>query len=86
MAITEREREILRHSLGLSQRGHEYRNGYSAGINDEPTCRALVAKGLMAENPRRDIWGGWPHFFVTESGKAEARRSAPARGAGAEEA
>jgi hypothetical protein len=88
--VSEREREVLRHSLGLRQRGHEYRNGYSAGTADEPTCRALVAKGLMAENPRRDIWGGWPNFFVTDEGKRvahETQRTEPEAlaGTGAED-
>lgn len=65
---TDRELEILRHSLGVGDdgRGREYRNGFAAGAKDESACRSLVAKGLMVESGHT---GSFPVFAVTDEGR-----------------
>jgi hypothetical protein len=66
--------DILRHSLGLDERGRGrmYRNHFCAGGDDAVKCRALVAMGFMVEHPPTQLTGGDPLFVVTAAGKAVA--------------
>lgn len=77
-AATERQVEVMRHALGLNERGRGtmYRNHFVAGGDDETICRQLVGLGLMVEGRKSDLTGGDPIFHVTESGKkiASAQR------------
>ncbi len=75
---------ILRHSLGLDDRGHgrQYRNHYCAGPGHHgfDDCRKLVADGLMTERPPSQLTGGDHLFMVTDKGKAavlEAKEPEP---------
>lgn len=73
--VTARQLDVLRHSLGLNERGRGsmYRNHFVAGGDDEATCRSLVALDLMVEGRKSDLTGGDPVFFVTDAGKKLAR-------------
>lgn len=73
--LTARQLDVLRHSLGLDERGRGsmYRNHFVAGGEDETTCRELVSLALMVEGRRSDLTGGDPVFFVTGAGKDIAR-------------
>ena len=70
MALTDVEREILRHALGLDRCRVSYRNNYSAAPKSEhyPFCMGLVANGLMerSEGYAKTL----VHFWVTDAGKA----------------
>jgi len=75
MTLSTEQIHILRHSLGLDDNGHgnEYRNYYCTG----PDCTGyndlinLAVAGLM-ELGRID--GNNHFYFVTDAGKAEARK------------
>ena len=77
--MTQRQLEILQHSLGLDKygRGKMYRNHFCAGASDEPDCRALVAAGLMQEHAWSEVF---PYYnvSVTEAGEDAVRRESPA--------
>lgn len=73
MVITEREREILEHALGLDRCREAYRNRYTAarGSEDLLVCVALVGKGLLVEFAASD---GLVTFHVTDAGRAALTR------------
>lgn len=64
-SLTDHERHMMRHALGLSTRKVAYRNRYTAGGADVAVWRALVARGLAHEHS--DI-GGDPLFCVRSAG------------------
>jgi hypothetical protein len=76
--LSEQERHILLHALGLNRERTPYRNRFVTGPGtiEYPVCRFLVARGLMAERPGSEITGGDSVFFVTESGKEAVARCA----------
>ncbi len=66
---TQRQTEILRHTLGADSRSPGYRNHYAAEPNGDnyADILALVEMGLMKRG--RDIPGGLIYFHVTEAGQ-----------------
>lgn len=75
---TPQQIEILRHALGLLRRSaREYRNHFVAGqgSDDYLNCEALVEAGLMVKREGNAITGGDPVYYVTEAGKAAARKT-----------
>ena len=70
--MTPRQREIIRHALGLDRARQSYRNHYvtGPGTDDFGDCEALVAAGLMQRRPGHPLSGGDPIYWVTESGRA----------------
>lgn len=73
VVLTERERAILEHALGLDRVRVSYRNHYTAGCGstDMQECLSLVAKGLMAEWSASE---GLVTFYVTGAGRAALMR------------
>lgn len=71
IATTKRQRDILRHALGLDRERKPYRNHFCTGEGsmDYPECRALEAMGLMASHKKS--WIPDIIFVVTEAGKRE---------------
>jgi len=69
MELTDRERDILRHALGLDRCRVAYRNSYSARPKSEHylICMGLVAKGLMER--AAGYTETMVHFMVTDSGR-----------------
>jgi len=73
--MTDEQRHILRHALGLN-RGAEaaiegpYRNHFVTGPGsvDYPHCEALVEAGLMRKRAGDEISGGSPVYHVTPAG------------------
>ena len=51
VVLTDRERGILEHALGLDRAGAAYRNHYTAscGSADMQVCLVLAGKGLLVE-------------------------------------
>ena len=70
--ITDRQREILRHALGLNRGVREYRNRFvtGEGSKDFADCEALVAAGLMARHSV--AWIPDFTYVVTEIGRRAA--------------
>lgn len=71
--ITDRQREILRHTLGLNRGRREYRNRFvtGEGSKDFADCQALVNVGLMTRHSL-----DWIPDFVyvaTDIGRQAAR-------------
>ena len=66
MGPTERQREILRHALGLNRSRKPYRDHYYTKAAD-PELEGMVSMGLMK---RAGIVnrGRNQHYFVTEAG------------------
>lgn len=80
-AVTERQLQVLRHSLGLNYAGNGriYRNHFCAGGDDVETCEQLTAAGLMSRsNVHRDLAGGHPTFYVTDAGRNLVAQTRPA--------
>lgn len=73
--MTEAEREILNHALGLNRRESEYRNHFvtGPGSTDYPHCEALVAAGLMTKREGNVLSGGDDIYSVTDAGRAALR-------------
>lgn len=72
IATTKRQREIMRHALGLNNGGRDLgRNHFATGpgCNDYEVCMQLVDLGLMVA--RRVSWVPDILFMVTDAGKAE---------------
>lgn len=69
MQVTEEQRGVLLHALGLTRQAEAYRNHYAAEPGDE-TCNALVEAGYMREG--REIEGGLVYYHVTEEGRRVA--------------
>lgn len=70
--MTNEQREIMRHTLGLSRGNREYRNYFvtDSGTTDYPHCEALVAAGFMTRREGNALSGNSPVFSVTEAGRA----------------
>ncbi|MCD8139297.1 MAG: hypothetical protein LUE17_05895 [Planctomycetaceae bacterium] len=71
ISTTKREREIMRHALGLSSKDSSYRNYFSTGpeSDDYEVCQGLVEKGLMTV--RKLPFCNNFLYYVTDAGKAE---------------
>lgn len=78
--MTNEERDILRHALGLARSGREYRNHFvtGPGSTDYPHCEALVTAGLMTRREGCALSGGDPIYTVTAAGRVAARQQMPA--------
>ncbi len=72
--MTKQQLHILRHSLGLDDKGkgRRYRNHFvtGPGSTDWDDCNALVAEGLMRDHGQRpEMYGLGAHCFtVTDKG------------------
>lgn len=69
--ITDNQREILRHALGLGRNSDAYRNYFvtGPGSDDYADCEALVAAGLMTKRSGGPLSGGDPVYRVTDAGQ-----------------
>ncbi|MCC4600267.1 hypothetical protein [Xanthomonas melonis] len=81
--LTQKELDVLRHSLGTGEDGRNpsYRNHFvtGEGSTDHPTCMQLVDLGLMQHRSGNALSGGDDIFIVTAAGlAAEAARVEPA--------
>lgn len=85
--ISARQREILRHALGLRPdgSGRSYRHHFvtGPGSDDFDDCVLLVERGLMARRPGNVLTGGDDLFLVTDAGN-EAARHQPSQPEGGE--
>jgi predicted secreted protein len=73
-AITETERELARHALGLKDgRKQSYRNRYvvDAGEDHAAWC-GLVERGLARRRAGNQITGGMDCFWLTRAGAESA--------------
>lgn len=70
-SLTEQERHILQHALGLDRARVSYRNRYSATPQSDtyPLCMGLVTKGLMERGAFHETM---IHFHVTDAGRVLA--------------
>lgn len=70
-AITERQKHILEHALGLSRSKRAYRNHFVTGhgSTDYADCCALEGAGLMSRLATSDLTGNMDCFYVTDLGK-----------------
>lgn len=70
--MTPQQSHILRHALGIEQKGYEYRNHYCAapGTKAQLDCETLVTMGHMRrlDNAGASLIG----YEVTEEGKKAA--------------
>ncbi len=74
--ITEAEREILEHTLGIGRGGN--RNHFVAGENhsDMPTIRSLIEKGFMFQSALPAFLSPKDMVFeVTAAGKAALKEA-----------
>jgi hypothetical protein len=76
--MTERQLEILQHTLGLDKygQGPMYRNHFCAGGSDEEVCRELVALGYMVQHETTK-WLPYFNCSVTDAGKEAVKRESP---------
>ena len=71
-SITDRQRDILRHALGVGRgRTAGWRNYFCTGpgSDDYDDCEALVAAGLMTKRSGGPLSGGDPVYRVTDAGQ-----------------
>lgn len=70
--MTDEQRDILRHALGLGRGSREYRNHFvtGPGSTDYLHCEALVAAGMMAKRSGNPLSGGDDIYSVTDAGRA----------------
>jgi hypothetical protein len=75
--MTNEQRELMRHALGVGHGSREYRNHFvtGPGSTDYPDCEALVAAGLMARREGHPLSGGDPVYSVTEAGRSALRET-----------
>lgn len=68
--LTDPERDLLRHALGLDRARISYRNHYSVSLTAEtyPLCVRLLAKGLMERTAT--YTATMIHFQVTDAGRS----------------
>ena len=73
--MTNEQRDVMRHALGLGRASREYRNHFvtGPGTTDYPHCEALVAAGLMRRREGNPLSGGDPIYSVTDAGRAALR-------------
>ncbi len=70
--ITEAQRDILRHALGVGRgRTAGWRNYFCTGPGSDnyDDCEALVAAGLMTKRSGGPLSGGDPVYRVTDAGQ-----------------
>ena len=69
--MTPRQREIIRHALGLDRARQSYRNHYvtGPGTDDFGDCEALVAAGMMRCHEPSELSGGDFIYVVTAEGR-----------------
>jgi hypothetical protein len=67
--VSDPERDILRHALGLDRARVSYRNSYSATPQADTyaVCMGLVNRGLMERGAYHETM---VYFYVTDAGKA----------------
>jgi hypothetical protein len=82
--VSEKQRDILQHALGIRPGRREYRNHFvtGPGSDDYSDCESLVAAGLMTKRPGNPLTGGDPVFHVTDAGRVVAVEQTTARRAG----
>lgn len=70
--ITEKQRDILKHTLGVGRGRAGWRNHFvtGPGSDDYADCEALVAAGLMRKRSGGPLSGGDPVYSATEAGEA----------------
>lgn len=71
--ITDKERDFIRHALGLSRSRVGYRNYYAAGSGDVEIGRALVERGMAIEGERKPFLPD-AVFAITWKGFKAARK------------
>lgn len=71
MTITEKQRDIMRHTLGVGRGSTGWRNHFvtGPGSDDYADCEALVAAGLMTKRSGGPLSGGDPVYRVTDAGQ-----------------
>jgi len=71
--ITEAQRDILRHALGVGRGRAGWRNHFvtGPGSDDYSDCESLVAAGLMTKRIGNPLSGGDPVYRVTDAGLSE---------------
>lgn len=74
--LTEQQREIMRHALGLNRGTREYRNHFvtGPGSDDYADCETLTDAGLMKKYPGHVLTGGDPCYVVTDAGRQALER------------
>ena len=81
--MNDRQKDILRHALGLGRKGREkraYRTHFvtGPGCTDFDDCVALTGDGLLKDYGDRDgLYGGDHIFIVTEIGAAAVGSQLP---------
>lgn len=70
--ITDKQRDILRHTLGVGRGRMGWRNHFCTGpgSDDYADCEALVAAGLMTKRSGGPLSGGDPVYRATDAGEA----------------
>jgi hypothetical protein len=68
--LTERQRTMLRHALGLNIADVPYRNWFAAGAKDLPVWLELVAMDFAAEATKSTF----RNFHVTDAGREALTR------------
>ena len=67
--LTDRERHVMRHALGLNISDTPYRNYYAASSGAIPVWEGLVARGL-ADRSEDSRPNRWQIYGVTDAGRA----------------
>ena len=69
-SIDDKQRDILRHALGVGRGPAGWRNHFvtGPGSNDYADCEALVAAGLMTKRRGCQLSGGDSVYRVTDAG------------------
>jgi hypothetical protein len=81
LPLTNRQLEVLLHSLGLDEygRGRRYRNHFATDpeSNDGAICRSLVDVGFMVDHGARELAAGMHVYSVTPTGEAAIAAQCP---------
>lgn len=77
--ITEEQRQVMQHALGVTRGNREYRNHFvtGPGSDDYPHCIALVNAGMMTRRAGNALSGGDDIFTVTELGRTTLKTPSP---------
>ena len=72
-SATEKQRDILRHALGVGRGRSGWRNHFvtGPGSDDYADCEALVAAGLMTKRSGGPLSGGDPVYRYTHNAQQE---------------
>lgn len=70
-ALTEKQRAIMKHTLGVGRGATGWRNHFvtGPGSDDYADCETLVAAGLMKKRSGGPLSGGDPIYSVTDAGQ-----------------